>query len=39
MLEELIKYVLPKEVINYFELLDIKTVGEELHGKPSAKAV
>jgi hypothetical protein len=31
MLEELIKYVLPKEVANYFELLDIKTNGEELH--------
>ncbi|MDR1454537.1 MAG: hypothetical protein LBJ01_02690, partial [Tannerella sp.] len=31
MLEELIKYVLPKKVINYFELSDIKTVGEELH--------
>ncbi|MDR1456370.1 MAG: hypothetical protein LBJ01_12005 [Tannerella sp.] len=31
MLEELIRYVLPKEVINYFELSDIKTVGEELH--------
>jgi hypothetical protein len=31
MLEELIKYVLPKEVANCFELLDIKTDGEELH--------
>jgi hypothetical protein len=31
MLEELIKYVLPKEVINYFELLAIKTASEELH--------
>jgi hypothetical protein len=31
MLQELIKYVLPKEVIDYFELLDVKTAGEELH--------
>jgi hypothetical protein len=31
MLEELIKYVLPKEVMNYFELLAVKTAGEELH--------
>jgi hypothetical protein len=31
MLQELIKYVLPKEVIDYFELLDVKTANEELH--------
>jgi hypothetical protein len=31
MLEELIKYVLPREVVNYFELLEVKTAGEELH--------
>jgi hypothetical protein len=31
MLQELVKYVLPKEVIDYFELLDIKTDEEVLH--------
>ncbi|MDR1455173.1 MAG: hypothetical protein LBJ01_05945 [Tannerella sp.] len=31
MLEELIKYVLPGEVVNYCEWSDIKPEGEELH--------
>jgi hypothetical protein len=31
MLQELIKYVLPKELVEYFELIEIKEDGEVLH--------
>ena len=31
MLEELVKYVLPEEVVDYFELLNIQTEEEVLH--------
>jgi hypothetical protein len=31
MLEELVKYVLPKEIVDYFDLLNIQTEEEVLH--------
>jgi hypothetical protein len=31
MLQELLKYVLPQEIVEYFELVEIKQAGEELH--------
>jgi hypothetical protein len=31
MLQELLKYVLPQEIVDYFELVDIKKEGEVLH--------
>jgi hypothetical protein len=31
MLQELLKYVLPEEIVDYFELVEIKKSGEELH--------
>jgi transposase len=39
MLEELLKYVLPQETVEYFELAEIKQAGEELHLHPDEKPV
>jgi hypothetical protein len=39
MLQELLKYVLPEETADYFELVEIKKSGEELHLHPDEKPV
>ncbi|GHU78517.1 hypothetical protein FACS1894145_0630 [Bacteroidia bacterium] len=31
MLQEILKYVLPQEIVDYFELIDIKQEGDVLH--------